>query len=434
MKFYQSIRFRIMAAVLVFGTLLIVLNTGITFFILGKTLSRLVNNLVETEADYFLYKYNKDHTTPLPHSKYITVFKDIEEVPPHLRDLVRDKPPGVHSISGHRKGPPRQVAVLALPGKASFYYMVFHAREFFDENTRSNPKKVLGVSLALLLLPALVLAFVTSRMLFRPIAALMEKIRGLDPDNIPAQWSDSQSANEIGMLTRTIEGTMARINAFIQREKQFSRDASHELRTPLTIVKGAVEVIEQQPEAMENPLIKRPLARISHSVNGMETLINAFLWLAREETGPAGTCRVAPVVKRAVDDNRHLIANKDILVRMDCREDAILNVGEEILYIAAANLVRNAFDFTPRGSVAILATDLCLEVRDTGTGIPEDRLDSVAKPHVKDEKSAGFGLGLSIVSRLCDRFGWTLSIGNRREKGTRVRILWGPDATDPDSA
>ena len=36
MKFYQSIRFRIMAAVLVFGTLLIVLNTGITFFILGK--------------------------------------------------------------------------------------------------------------------------------------------------------------------------------------------------------------------------------------------------------------------------------------------------------------------------------------------------------------------------------------------------------------
>ena len=258
MRFYQSIRFRIVAIILLFGTLLVILNAGITFFVMGNNISKMVANLIDTEVDTFLYKYEKDRTTPLPHSKYIDVFEGIEAVPERFREQVKDLPPGVHAIRKEDKKPPKYVGVMALPGKEVPYFMFFHGREFFEENAWLHPRQILMISLALLLIPGIIIGYVTSRMLFAPVATLVEQIRGLNPDNIPARFFKKHANNELGLLTRTIETAMNRINAFIQREKQFTRDASHELRTPLTIVKGAVEIMETQPELETNSLLKKP--------------------------------------------------------------------------------------------------------------------------------------------------------------------------------
>lgn len=425
MKFYQSIRFRVIAVILLFGTLLITLNAGITFFVMGKTLSRLIDTLMETEVNYFEYQYEQNRTAPLPHSQFVKIYKNIEDIPVRFQEVAKTSPPGVHSISWHKNRPQIHIAVIKLPEKSQPYYMLFHGHDFFKKNAFLHPRQVLMISMALLLIPALLLGIFFSRMLLRPVSELMEKIKGLNPEKIPEQLLGKQSSNEIGMLNRTLENTMVRIKAFIGREKQFTRDASHELRTPLTIIKGAVEIMEQQPEAHKNPLIRKPLGRIAHSVADMETTINTFLWLAREESGPFGTCRVEPVVRKAIADNQHLLNHKNVVVNLDVCTDKILNVKEEILYIAAANLIRNAFNFMTQGTVFIKIGEPYIEVRDTGMGISKEQMDSVTQPHIKSGKSKGFGLGLSIVSRLCSRYGWELEIESEPGQGTRVRILWG---------
>lgn len=424
MKFYQSIRFRIVAAILLFGTLLVILNAGITFFVMGNNISKMVANLIDTELDTFLYKYEKDRTTPLPHSKYIDVFQGLEAVPERFREQVKDLPPGVHAIRKDDKTPPKYIGVMELAGKDVPYFMIFHGREFFEENAWLHPRQILMISLALLLIPGIIIGYITSRMLFAPVVTLMDQIKGLNPENIPTRFSHKHANNEIGLLTRTIETTMNRINAFIQREKQFTRDASHELRTPLTIVKGAVEIMETQPELETNPLLKNPLKRISRSVKDMETTIETFLWLAREEGGTEEPCPVEPVVRKAIEDNQYLIEKKDIQLHMDVFYDKTVRAREEVLYIAVTNLIRNAFYFTSRGSVTITIDDAHIGVADTGMGIESDQLDSVTRSHVKGEKSQGFGLGLSIVSRLCKRFGWQLTIESEPGKGTLTRIMW----------
>lgn len=424
MKFYQSIRFRIVAGVLLFGTVMILLSTGITLFIARSSMSRMITNLIDTEVDTFIYKYEKDRTTPLPHSKYINMYEGVENVPGQLRDLLKVLQPGVHKIDDPDRKHPFHVGVIQLPDKDTPYFMFFHGREFFEENTWLHPRQVPLISLALLLIPGIIIGYVTSRMLFAPVVTLMEQIKNLNPDKIPARFSQKHANNELGMLTRTVETTMNRINAFIQREKQFTRDASHELRTPLTIVKGAVEIMEQQPELETNSLLKNPLKRISRSVRDMETTIETFLWLAREESPAEENCLVAPVAKRAIDDNRYLIENKDIRLHMDVREDKSVRIKEEVLYIAVTNLIRNAFHFTSQGSVTVTIDDRHIGIQDTGMGIAADKLDSVTQSHVKGAKSQGFGLGLSIVSRLCKRFGWQLTIESEPGKGTRTRIMW----------
>ena len=425
MKFYQSIRFRIVAGTLLFGTLLIILNSGITFFVLGHSMSRMVQNLIDTEMDTFLYKYETDRTTPLPHSKYINMYKGLEKVPEPLKDLVKDLMPGVHTIpSSKSKNHPVHVGVIQLPGTPIPYFMIFHGRQFFEENSFLNPKKILMISLALLLIPGIIFGYITSRMLYAPVVRLMGQIKGLNPDNLPDRFYGKHATNEIGMLTRTIEDTMNRINAFIQREKQFTRDASHELRTPLTVVKGAVEIMELQPEIEDNPLLKKPIQRIVRSVQNMEATIETFLWLAREESEPEENCPVEPVIQKVVNDYQYLIKNKDITLEINMLYNKSVNVREEVLYIIITNLVRNAIQFTTRGTITITLQEAFIEIRDTGEGIEYNQLDSVTQTHFKGKDSQGFGLGLSIVSRLCKRFGWKLDIDSQPGKGTRVRILF----------
>ena len=424
MKFYQSIRFRIVACILFFGTLLTLLNAGITFIVMDNNMSKMIANLIDTEVDTFIYKYEKDRTTPLPHSKYIDMYEGVENVPRQFKDLVKALPPGVHTIDDPDKKHPVNVGVIQLPDKEIPYFMFFHGREFFEENAWLHPRQILMISLALLLIPGIIIGYITSRMLFAPVVTLMAQIKGLNPENIPGRFFHKHANNEIGLLTRTIETTMNRINAFIQREKQFTRDASHELRTPLTIVKGAVEIMETQPELETNPLLKNPLKRISRSVKDMETTIETFLWLAREENGTEEPCRVEPVVRKAIEDNRYLIENKDIRLHLDVFHDKTVRAREEVIYIAVTNLIRNAFHFTSRGSVTITLDEAHIGIQDTGMGIERDKLDTVTQTHIKGEESQGFGLGLSIVSRLCKRFGWQLTIESQAGKGTRTRIMW----------
>jgi signal transduction histidine kinase len=424
MKFYQSIRFRIVVSILLFGTLLITLNAGITFFVVGNNLGKMVANLIDTEMDTFVYKYEKDRTTPLPHSKYIDMYEGMENVPEHFKALVKSLPPGVHTINDPTKKHPVNMGVIQLPDKETPYFMFFHGREFFEENALLDPRQILMISLAMLLIPGIIIGYITSRMLFAPVVTLMAQINGLNPENIPVRFSHKHANNEIGMLTRTIETTMNRINDFIQREKQFTRDASHELRTPLTIVKGAVEIMETQPELAINPLLKKPLKRISRSVKDMETTIETFLWLAREDGGTEDPCQVEPVVRRAIKDNQYLIEHKNIQIHVEVSCEKTVRAREEILYIAVTNLIRNAFYFTTQGSVIITLDQSHIGIQDTGMGINPGQLESVTHSHVKGATSQGFGLGLNIVSRLCKRFGWQLIIESQAGQGTGVKILW----------
>jgi signal transduction histidine kinase len=156
----------------------------------------------------------------------------------------------------------------------------------------------------------------------------------------------------------------------------------------------------------------------------MQATIETFLWLAREENLSNDSCWVAPAVQKAVDANRHLIADKDVTLQIDILADTSLRVKEEILYITIINLIRNACQYTDTGTIRIVVDQDHVTITDTGVGIDSNQLSTITKPHIKGEKSDGFGLGLSIVERLCHRLGWELDIKSRPGEGTRVSILF----------
>ena len=91
-------------------------------------------------------------------------------------------------------------------------------------------------------------------------------------------------------LSRALTGLSERIGDFVQRERNFTRDASHELRTPLTVIRVATDLMLADPDLP--PRMQRSLARMQQAGRDMEAVIEAFLILAREAD-------VAPVRARS---------------------------------------------------------------------------------------------------------------------------------------
>jgi signal transduction histidine kinase len=158
----------------------------------------------------------------------------------------------------------------------------------------------------------------------------------------------------------------------------------------------------------------------------MDELTNAFLLLAREaEVGlPEGPVCINDVVSEELARAQQSAEGKPIKSRLTATHRLQLDAPERVLAILVGNLLRNAFSYTDRGEVDVASDAEKVVIRDTGVGIAPDRLAQLYRPFVRGEsgRRGGHGVGLSIVRRLSDRFGWPVHIESQPGIGTRVEI------------
>jgi len=224
------------------------------------------------------------------------------------------------------------------------------------------------------------------------------------------------------------------MRAFIERERAFTADISHELRTPLAIVQGAVELMEDDPRLDQRE--RERMARIGRATKGMIDLTAALLLMAREETsyGPVEQdCDVCDVVRDAVEAHRYLVSAKTS-VDLTCTHHPRLAAERTLLGIVVANLIRNAFTYTESGAVYVSVKDDRLIVKDTGPGIRGEEIGKIFQRHFKGSSSTGAGIGLSLVKRICDRYGWEILIDSTEGSGTTAQLIFAGTASAPPSS
>ncbi|MDW8478995.1 MAG: HAMP domain-containing sensor histidine kinase [Xanthomonadales bacterium] len=231
------------------------------------------------------------------------------------------------------------------------------------------------------------------------------------------------------MLARALHGFASRIEAFVERERNFTRDASHELRSPLTVVRVAADLMEEEGELGDYQ--RRALARIRGAVREMEALIEAFLILAREDYRglPEEDFVVNELAAEELDKVRPLLAEKPVRLELVEEGRFALHASPRVLSVMLGNLLRNAALYTERGRIVLRVGRDWLAVEDSGCGMSEEQLARAFDPFYRGGREGvrGHGIGLTIVKRLADRFGWTVSLSSRPGEGTVARIEF-PDA------
>jgi signal transduction histidine kinase len=250
-------------------------------------------------------------------------------------------------------------------------------------------------------------------------------IAALAPERLPADMQ-----GEARQLAGALHALGGRVEAQIERERNFTRDASHELRTPLTVIRVASDMAMGEPDVP--PRVIRSLQRIQRSGRDLEAVIDAFLILAREsDVEPQSEWfDVCEVVHEEADNARALLGDKPVVLEVVCNARPQLYAPPRVLHVVVGNLLRNACSYTDRGTVEVTIELDRVVIRDTGIGMAPDALARAFEPFYRaaPERPMGTGLGLSIVSRLCERFGWSIDLESTLDTGTVASVRFAPGA------
>lgn len=241
----------------------------------------------------------------------------------------------------------------------------------------------------------------------QPVSELAGVVQSLSLDEDNVVLRSFNTPDEVGTLAGTINQLLRRISEFSRRECEFTSHTSHELRTPVTVIKGAVEILKGWSREADHA-IRRPLVRIERAVTDIEMLIDTFLLLARQEQHPDKdeTCNLETIVKRIVASYHYLLETKPVEAEVRTADSGSVQAPSSLVTIALGNLVPNAFQYTVKGKVDIVALADRVSVFDSGPGIDASRKDA--------------GLGLTIVERLCERMNWQFVISGAPGEGTRA--------------
>jgi len=121
-------------------------------------------------------------------------------------------------------------------------------------------------------------------------------------------------------------------------------------------------------------------------------------------------------------------------LRVETQTESVAVNGSPVMVACVVNnLLLNAVNFTQRGSISVRLRPGELVVEDTGIGIPPEDLSRIFERRYRGAQSRGLGLGLYLVSRICERLGWKIEARSSPGQGTTFRIEL-PIITGPTGA
>lgn len=221
-----------------------------------------------------------------------------------------------------------------------------------------------------------------------------------------------------------------------QLRREFTSNVSHELKTPLTSISGFAEVLStglaQKPEDVMHfsSLIRKEAKRLL-------AMIEEIMHLTHIEEGKRKRIQEPVFLQDIIDDIVEFMDPVFIekKVTVHCTMERVSFIGDKgLIREVAMNLIDNAVKYNrPGGHVYIrvqeAANEVVFSVRDTGIGIPEDKLPRVFERFYRadssrSQKIGGSGLGLSIVKHIAEYHHGRISIRSKENEGTEITIIF----------
>jgi signal transduction histidine kinase len=208
-----------------------------------------------------------------------------------------------------------------------------------------------------------------------------------------------------------------------EAKSQLLASVAHDLRQPLQVIIGAAAMLERHVAEPE----RRHLERIDSAAQKIDRALSLLLEARRIETMGLAP-EIAPLrladLLHEIEEQHHPAAEaKGLRLRIVPTTAWVLSDPKGLASILE-NLVGNAVKYTDRGRVLVgarrRADALCIEVHDTGRGIPEEEIDTIFEPfrRLDPAQDSGVGLGLAIVRRQAEVLGHRLSVRSSVGKGS----------------
>ena len=288
--------------------------------------------------------------------------------------------------------------------------------EFTEARTAAIRGSILGLAAVVVAL-ALALGLLIARWTLRPVVALAGRVQASPAGQPAPALAAGLADDEIGFLAHTLDAARQRETEALAREHRFLAECSHELRTPLATLRSALGLWSDVADDLAAR--QRVIGRMERAVSRTGALVRFFLVLAREDRhrAEAGWVELEPVVRELVEEFTQLAPPPGPRWTAAVPSSARVWASRDVVVCVVRNLIDNAVKHAPRGQIALQWTaPATLSVADDGPGFGASPLSSTAPA------PESYGLGWTLLERLCRIQNWTLTRGVSHLRGARVDV------------
>jgi len=418
---FKNIRRRLVVAAFTLASTVAGIFAGGLYLAFDAAEDKLFDDHLKADVNAFMVAYEHDPSViDLARRNFIVFIaegSDTAALPEYLHHLSADTDEVI--LDG------KEFELLTRTSGTKTFYFMFDESEF-EEFENALLMAMVAIIFIVIASAAWAGALVADRII-QPLTDLSRQVRemGLGGGNSIKLDADADPDDEITNLAQAINGYHTRISELLQRENEFSADVSHELRTPIMAVQGATEILANR--LADDADATKLIARIKRGCFHMTTLTEALLYLARD---PASfRDRVEPVsVKRVIDAQiaavRDVAEKKGITMNVNEVADATINTIPAVIEIVLGNILKNAVKYTDQNVINIFVDNHEVVIQDYGPGIDRsvqatlfDRFN-----RGQNRNSDGTGIGLALVRRFCEQYGWSIDFRSDLETGTRVAV------------
>ncbi|RBP49914.1 sensor histidine kinase [Arenicella xantha] len=296
--------------------------------------------------------------------------------------------PGVHEYFDNAQA--MFIAHWVRPDTGVPYYLLYDVRELLAVRGSKTTLFALiaGVTVLIMLLAGLVASRLTKSAL-APVSRLTGALQNDDLDGVVIQLANEFSQDEIGVLTQELALALESVRKAAQREYEFNRGVSHELRSPIQVARSAAELLQIHADETA-PQIDKAVSRLCRSVDEMNEIAEAFLWLASERIVEQSEMCPASALSATLTTLQATFPDQEIVFEVSTLPTFTYPMPRAVLSLVLRSLVRNAMI---HGDQAVIAVEINIQGVLVNNAVKSSTLPN-----------RGFGLGLTIVQRICERF------------------------------
>jgi len=239
----------------------------------------------------------------------------------------------------------------------------------------------------------------------------LEKLKQFDTVKEPITLGEPD-VEEFMELKKVLERMTLRLSSDYRELREYTDHTTHELQTPLAVIKTKIELLMQSSNLGSGEM--QLLQSINTSINHLSRLNTTLALITRIENQQftdRKEINLSAMVNDHIEMFQELIALREISVETDISDkEKVISMDMGLADIMITNLLKNAIVHNEDGGrIFIEITDEVLRISNNGPSLKFNEQD-LFRRFVRDTKKTGnFGLGLSLVKKICDYYGFKLS-------------------------
>jgi two-component system, OmpR family, sensor histidine kinase ArlS len=315
--------------------------------------------------------------------------------------------------------------------------IVFYAGNDEDGKGRIKElKQILLVSLLAGVIITLMVGYVFSSQLVRPIKRIIKEVNEISFNNLSDRIYRGKGQDELSGLASTFNNLLNRLQESIGIQRRFISNASHELSTPLTSISSQLQVTLQKERSSEE--YKLVLQSLQEDVEQMRQLTKSLLEIAK--TGYEGgielsEVRIDEIILKIVADVKKINPAYEVEVEFgEFPDDDKLCVAygnPDLLYSALQNITENGCKYSPDKHVHISLhfnkKQIIVQIKNYGEIISSKEMENIFLPFyrgVSASDTKGFGLGLALSKRIISLHKGEIKVHSSVKTGTLFTIIF----------